>query len=123
MFQKCIATVTALTLGILGISFLTVHGKSIYVPDREADKQALDKLIKSSTQAFNNRDAAGMAANWTAEGEYILNDGDPIRGWPTSRRDMRISSRPSRASPLSTCRLTTFDSRPMTQPFPKSPCD
>jgi uncharacterized protein (TIGR02246 family) len=80
MFQKCIVTVTALVLGLVAISFLTVHGKSIAAPDREADKQAIDKLIKSSTQAFNNRDAAAIAANWTAEGEYILNDGEAIRG-------------------------------------------
>src|SRR5262245_5323691 len=48
--------------------------------EREADKAAIDKLIKENSQAFNNRDAAAIAANWTADGEYIRNDGDPIRG-------------------------------------------
>ena len=49
-------------------------------PDREADKLAIDKLTKDMIQAFDNRDAAAIAANWTAEGEYIRNDGEPIRG-------------------------------------------
>jgi uncharacterized protein (TIGR02246 family) len=80
MFQKCIATALVVVAGFVGVSLLTAHGKSIYAPDREADKQAIDKLIKASTQAFNNRDAAGIAANWTAEGEFILNDGEAIRG-------------------------------------------
>jgi uncharacterized protein (TIGR02246 family) len=80
MFQKCIAIVAALTLGLLGVSFLTAQGTTTKSPSREADKAAIDKLIKESTQAFNNRDAAAIAANWTAEGEYIRNDGEPIRG-------------------------------------------
>src|SRR5262245_18305248 len=80
MFQKCIAILAALTLGFLGVSFLTAQGTTSKAPNREADKAAIDKLIKESTQAFNNRDAAAVAANWTAEGEYIRNDGEPIRG-------------------------------------------
>jgi len=31
-------------------------------------------------QAFEKRDAAAVAAHWTAEGEFIRNDGEPIRG-------------------------------------------
>lgn len=37
-------------------------------------------MIKASVQAFNNRDAAAVAANWTAEGEYIRNNGESVRG-------------------------------------------
>ena len=59
---------------------MTAQDKTTKGPDREADKQAIDKLIKENIQAFNNRDAAAIAANWTAEGEYIRNDGEPIRG-------------------------------------------
>jgi uncharacterized protein (TIGR02246 family) len=80
MFQKCIVTVTALTLVVLGVGFLVAQSKGTKGPDREADKPAIDKLIKANIQAFNNRDAAAIAANWTDEGEYIRNDGDPVRG-------------------------------------------
>jgi uncharacterized protein (TIGR02246 family) len=45
-----------------------------------ADKQAIDKLVKEQIQAFNNRDAAAIVANWTADAEYIRNDGDPVVG-------------------------------------------
>jgi uncharacterized protein (TIGR02246 family) len=80
MFQKCILTVAALTLVFLGVGFMAAQNKAPKGPDREADKQAIDKLIKASVQAFNDRDAAAIAANWTAEGEYIRNDGQPVRG-------------------------------------------
>jgi uncharacterized protein (TIGR02246 family) len=79
MFRKCIATVTALALVSLGISFMSAQTKSAK-PDREADKAAIDKLIKASIQAFNSRDAAALAANWTEEGEYTLNDGEAVHG-------------------------------------------
>jgi uncharacterized protein (TIGR02246 family) len=80
MFQKFIVTVTALTLVVLGVSFMAAQPKATKAPDREADKQAIEKLIKENMQAFNNRDAAAIAANWTDEGEYIRNDGEPVRG-------------------------------------------
>src|SRR5207248_8343272 len=41
---------------------------------------AIDSLIKAHIQAFNNRDAAAIAANWTAEGEYVRNNGESVRG-------------------------------------------
>ena len=80
MFQKCIVTVTALTLVILGVGYMTAQPKAAKAPNREADKLAIDALIKASIQAFNNRDAAALTANWTDEGEYIRNDGEPVRG-------------------------------------------
>jgi uncharacterized protein (TIGR02246 family) len=80
MFHKCIVTVAALTLAFLGVNFMTAQGKQTKGPDREADKAAIDKLVKENVQAFNNRDAAAIAANWTTEGEYIRNDGEPVRG-------------------------------------------
>jgi uncharacterized protein (TIGR02246 family) len=80
MSQKSIVLVTALTLVLLGVSFMTAQDKTTKGPDREADKLAIDKLIKENIQAFNNRDAAAIAANWTAEGEYFRNDGQPVRG-------------------------------------------
>src|SRR5262249_44979696 len=67
----------------LGVGIMTAQDKNDKKdkdPAREADKQAIDKILKDNVQAFNDRDAAAIAANWTAEGEYIRNDGDPIRG-------------------------------------------
>jgi uncharacterized protein (TIGR02246 family) len=80
MFQKGIVVVTAFTLVFLGFSFMTAQDKPAKGPDREADKLAIDSLIKAIVQAFNNRDAAAIAANWTAEGEYVRNNGELIRG-------------------------------------------
>jgi uncharacterized protein (TIGR02246 family) len=80
MFRKCILLLAALTLVLLGVGLTMAQDRTAQNRNREADKQAIDKLIKASIQAFNNRDAAAIAANWTAEGEYLRNDGEPIRG-------------------------------------------
>jgi uncharacterized protein (TIGR02246 family) len=82
MFQKRIVLVivTALIPVFLCISFMTAQDKTDKAPNREADKQAIDKLIKEQIKAFNDRDAAAIAANWTANGEYMRNDGTPVRG-------------------------------------------
>jgi uncharacterized protein (TIGR02246 family) len=80
MFQKLIVLLTAVTLVVLGVSFMTAQDKTSKGPDREADKQAIDSLIKANVQAFNSRDAAAIAANWTAEGEYVRNNGESVHG-------------------------------------------
>ncbi len=80
MYRNVVLLFAALTLVVLGVGFLVAQPKGTKVPDREADKLAIDKLIKANIQAFNDRDAAAIAANWTDEGEYIRNDGDPVRG-------------------------------------------
>lgn len=80
MSRNCISLVAGMALVSLGVSFMTAQDKTAKGPGREADKQAIDKLMKENMQAFNNRDAAAIAASWTAEGEYIRNDGEPIRG-------------------------------------------
>src|SRR5262245_60415559 len=74
MYRNGIVLLTGLALVFLGVRFMTAQDKTAKGPDREADKAAIDKLIKENIQAFNNRDAAAIAANWTAEGEYIRND-------------------------------------------------
>jgi len=97
MCRSCILLITGLALVCL-VDFMTAQGttakqdksakqdkttkqdKPAKGPDREADKAAIHKLSKEFIQAFNNRDAAAVAANYTAEGEYIRNDGEPIRG-------------------------------------------
>ena len=83
MSQKRILFVTGLALVVLGAGFMTGQDKEDKQdkgPDREADKAAIDKLARDGVQAFNNRDAAVVAASYTAEGEYIRNDGEPVRG-------------------------------------------
>jgi uncharacterized protein (TIGR02246 family) len=71
---------TGLALLALGVGLMTAQDKTAKDPKREADKLAIDKLTKELIQAFNNRDAAAIAAHWTADGEFIRNDGEPIRG-------------------------------------------
>src|SRR5690349_19357219 len=80
MYRKGIMLVAGLGLVVLGVRFLTAQDQSAKGPDREADKAAIDKLSRAFIEAFNNRDAAAVAAYYTAEGEYIRNDGEPIRG-------------------------------------------
>src|SRR5262249_10294950 len=80
MFRKSVLLLAALALVPLGVGFMTAQDRTAKDPKREADRLAIDKLIRAGIQAFNNRDAAAIAANWTAEGEYIRNDGQPIRG-------------------------------------------
>jgi uncharacterized protein (TIGR02246 family) len=80
MSRICISLVAGLALVFLGVGFMPGQGQKPKGPDREADKQAIAQLIKQSIQAFDNRDAAGVAAHWTADGEYLRNDGVPVRG-------------------------------------------
>ena len=49
-------------------------------PGREHDRQAIVQLSRDMVRAFGQRDAAAMAANWTEQGEYTQNGGQPIRG-------------------------------------------
>jgi uncharacterized protein (TIGR02246 family) len=47
---------------------------------READRLAIDKLTRDLIQAFEKRDAAAIAANWTEDGEFTHNDDEPVHG-------------------------------------------
>jgi uncharacterized protein (TIGR02246 family) len=80
MYRKSIVLFAGLALLISGVGFMTAQDKTAQDPNREADRMAINKLIKESIDAFNNRDAAALVAHWTAEGEYIRNDGTPIIG-------------------------------------------
>ena len=48
--------------------------------DRAADAAAIKAAGQSFLKAFMAGDARGLAAHWTAEGEYIADDGTAIRG-------------------------------------------
>jgi uncharacterized protein (TIGR02246 family) len=80
MSRNRILLVSALALVTLSVGFMAAQDRTGKGPDREADKRAIDKLINQAIQAFENRDAAALAAHWTDEGEYVRNDGVPIRG-------------------------------------------
>ena len=95
MYRKSILVLAGLALVGLSIGFMAAQekagrdtnregdpgqGKKDQDPKREADKQAIDKLTKDSIKAFENKDAAALVTNWTADGEFIRNDGAPIRG-------------------------------------------
>jgi uncharacterized protein (TIGR02246 family) len=80
MYRISTLLFAALTLLVLGSGVTTAQDKTEKDPKREADKLAIDKLAKEMIAAFNNKDAAAIAANWTAEGEFVRNDGEPIRG-------------------------------------------
>jgi uncharacterized protein (TIGR02246 family) len=48
--------------------------------DRSADKESVQKALDSFVAAFKSGDAKAVANSWTAEGEYIDDDGTSYRG-------------------------------------------
>jgi len=80
MHWKNVLLVTVLALVTLGGGFTVAQDKPAKDPNCEAETQAIDKLTKDMVQAFEKRDAAAIAAHWTENGEFIHNDGEPIRG-------------------------------------------
>jgi uncharacterized protein (TIGR02246 family) len=80
MYRKSIMLFSGLTLLVVSVGLMTAQDKTAQDPKREADKQSIDKITKETIRAFDNRDAAAIAAQWTAEGEFVRNDGVPIRG-------------------------------------------
>jgi len=80
MHRKSVLLLTGLALLILGVGFMNAQDGKARAADREADKRAIEKLTQEMIQAFVDRDAAAVAAHWTDEGEFINNDGVPIRG-------------------------------------------
>src|SRR5947207_2699734 len=80
MYRKSILLFAGLALLVIGVGFMTAQDKTAKDPKREADKLAIDKLTKEMIQAFEKRDAAAIAAHYTAGAEFIRNDGEAIRG-------------------------------------------
>jgi uncharacterized protein (TIGR02246 family) len=80
MHWKSTALFTVAALVVLGGAFTTAQDNTAKDPNREADRLAIDKLNKRMIRAFDQRDAAALAANWTEDGEFIHNDGEPVRG-------------------------------------------
>jgi uncharacterized protein (TIGR02246 family) len=80
MYRKGLVLVVALTLLGLGVGFMTAQDRTAKDPKRAGDRQAIAQLFKEAVLGFNNRDAAAIAAHWTDDGEFIRNDGEPVRG-------------------------------------------
>src|SRR5262245_53300667 len=55
--------------------------------DRPADREAVQKALDSFVAAFRKGDAKAVAAHFTAEGEYISDDGDTFRGRAALEKD------------------------------------
>jgi uncharacterized protein (TIGR02246 family) len=80
MRWKSIVLFTVPALIVLGSGFTTAQDKTARDPKRESDRRAIEKLTRDMVQAFEKRDAAAIAAHWTQDGEFIRDDGEPIRG-------------------------------------------
>jgi uncharacterized protein (TIGR02246 family) len=80
MNRQSTLLLSGMVMLVLGVGLMTAQDKTGKDPKREPDRQAIDKLSKEMAQAFDKRDAAGVAAHYTAEGEFIRNDGEAIRG-------------------------------------------
>lgn len=48
--------------------------------ERQSDKDGVQKAIDGFVAAFRAGDAKAVASSWTAEGEYISDDGEDFRG-------------------------------------------
>lgn len=55
--------------------------------DRPADREALTKATDGFVAAFQKGDAKALAALWTAEGEYVGDDGTTVRGRAALEKD------------------------------------
>jgi uncharacterized protein (TIGR02246 family) len=80
MHWKSTVLFTLLALVVPGGGFTAAQDQTAKDPQREPDRLAIDKLTRAMIQAFDKRDAEAMAALWTEGGEFIRNDGEPIRG-------------------------------------------
>jgi ketosteroid isomerase-like protein len=65
---------------------LVLNGGSLPAQDRTAndtnhqsDRLAIEKSTQEMIEAFDKRNAAAVAAHWIDQGEFIHNDGEPIR--------------------------------------------
>lgn len=55
--------------------------------DRAADRETVQKALDSFTAAFQKGDAKAVAAHWTADGEYVGDDGTTHRGRAALEKD------------------------------------
>ncbi|HEX4590834.1 MAG TPA: SgcJ/EcaC family oxidoreductase [Gemmataceae bacterium] len=65
---------------LAGGAFTAAEDQTAKDAKRAQDRLALGQLTKAIIQAFDQRDAAAVAANWTEGGELIRNDSEAVRG-------------------------------------------
>jgi uncharacterized protein (TIGR02246 family) len=80
MHRNRIVLYTLLAVLVQSGGFTTAQDKTAQDPKREPDRLAIDKLTRDMIRAFDERDAAAVASHWTEGGEFIHNDGEPLRG-------------------------------------------
>jgi uncharacterized protein (TIGR02246 family) len=55
--------------------------------DRASDRESVQKALDSFTAAFQKGDAKAVASHWTADGEYVGDDGTTHRGRAALEKD------------------------------------
>jgi uncharacterized protein (TIGR02246 family) len=78
--QLKLNALSTMALVILSSGFATAQDKTAKDPKREPDRLAIEKATQNMIEAFDKRDAAAIAANWTDEGVFVHNEGERIRG-------------------------------------------
>ena len=77
-FVAVAGLLAAATAGFLVAQDRTPGGGT--APARPADEQAIRAAAQAFVRAFEKGDANAVAAAWTEEGEYVDEDGTPVRG-------------------------------------------
>src|SRR5262245_38050548 len=62
------------------------EGQASAPEDRKEDRAAIRKSLGDFVKAVEKADAKAVAACWTAEGEYIGDDGTVLRGRPAIQK-------------------------------------
>jgi uncharacterized protein (TIGR02246 family) len=79
--RRCIMRVIRIALGLLAAAVVLAVGHAADEPSaRQPDKAAVEAATTDFAKAFNTGDAKALAAKWTAEGEYVSDDGETFRG-------------------------------------------
>jgi len=75
-----VTQIAILIIAALGVGLSAAQDAASKQPQPEADHRAIEQVMQQMIQAFDGRDAAAVAACWTDDGEFVHNDGEPIRG-------------------------------------------
>ena len=70
-----------IALGVLAVAVALSASHAGQDPAaRQPDRAAIDQALAAFTKAFNSGDAKVVAGLWTAEGEYVSDEGQTFRG-------------------------------------------
>ena len=76
--KPALAFVAVVAAGAIGV--FTAGGRPPADNDRPADRAAIMKSVQDFQQAFDKKDAKGIAAQWTDNGEMEEESGQLVRG-------------------------------------------